>query len=190
MFQIIGVLSGVIAFAAGIPYIIQIIKGKTKPHRMAWIIFITLGGISLFAQLAEGATNSLWFPFVLFVQAIIIFSLTMKYGMGGHSKLDIASLIAAISILAIWAVTQSAAIAIICTVSVNTIGKVLVAQKVYKHPNTEYLPTWIWSMVASFMAVIAVGGWNWILIITPLQNAITVGLIAALICYRRKAIAR
>ncbi len=190
MLEVIGILSGVIAFVASIPYIIDIVKGNTKPHRMAWVIFVTLSGISFFAQLAEGATNSLWFPLVLFVQAIIIFGLTLKYGVGGASKFDIVSLILAILIMILWAITKSAALAIICGVVVNDIGKVLVAKKVYSLPNTEYLPTWVWSVVASLLAVLAVGSFDWILIAAPLNNAISVGVIAAIIMYKRKQLAK
>ena len=188
MFQLIGILSGLIALFSSFHYIRDIIRGNTKPHRMAWVIFITLSGISFFAQFAEGATSSLWFPLVLFIQAVIIFSLTLKYGVGGFSKINVISLLLAICIMIVWIITKSAAIAIICTISVNTIGKFLVALKVNKLPNTEYLPTWIYSVAASILAAISVGELNWILIITPLHNAITVGIIAGVIIYRRNQI--
>lgn len=190
MAEIFGIFSALVAIYASVPYIISIIRGVTKPQRAAWIIFVTLSAISFFAQLAAGATNSLWFPFILLTQAVIIFMLSIKYGMGGFSKVDIASLAMAALILIMWWTTKSAAVAIICSVSVNTIGKVLVAAKVYKHPNTEYLPTWVWSVVASIFAILAVGSLDWILILTPLQNAITVGAIALIIFYRRKALAK
>jgi hypothetical protein len=186
MFQLFGILSGLIALYSSFHYIRDIIRCNTKPHRMAWVIFITLSGVSFFAQLAEGATNSLWFPLVLFVQAIIIFSLTLKYGVGGFGKYDVMSLILAILIMIVWVITKSPAIAIICTVSVNTIGKALVAAKTYKHPHSEYLPTWLYSVLASILSALAVGKLNWILLITPIQNALTVGAIAGIIIYRRK----
>lgn len=190
MFHIFGILGGLIAFLASVPYIIDIVRGNTKPQRMAWVIFLTLSGISFFAQLAEGATDSLWFPLVLFLQAIVIFVLTLKFGVGGFGKFDILTLFLAILIMILWAVTKSAALAIICGVVVNDIGKVLVAKKAYKLPNTEYLPTWVWSVVASLFAVLAVGSFDWILIIYPLNNAISVGVIAAIIIYRRKQVSR
>lgn len=188
MAELFGLLSGIIAVYASIPYILDIIKGNTKPQRAAWVIFVTLSAISFFAQLAAGATNSLWFPLVLLIQAVIIFGLSFKYGMGGFSKFDLASLFMAAIILIIWWLTSSAELAIICGVVVNTIGKILVGAKVYNHPNTEYLPTWAWSVVASVFSILAVGSFDWILILTPLQNAITVGMIALLIVYRRKAV--
>ena len=185
MSDLFGILSGIIALVASIPYIIDIIRGNTKPQRMAWVIFIVLSGISFFAQLSAGATDSLWFPLVLFVQSIIIFVLTIKFGIGGFGKFDVLSLVLAVLIMVIWAVTKSAAIAIVCGVAVNTIGKVLVAAKVYKYPKTEYLPTWVWSAIASAFAVLAVGELDWILILSPLQNALTVAAIAVLITFRR-----
>lgn len=189
MLEAFGILSGLIFFGASVPYIIEILKGRTKPQRMAWVIFITLSGISFFAQFAAGATNSLWMPAVMFLQAIIIFALTLKYGMGGFGKLDIASLAMAILIILIWYITKSPTIAIICGACVNTIGKALVAIKTYRHPNTEYLPTWVWSVVGSFFAVLSVGTLDSILILPGLQNGITVGIIAAIIYFRRKKLA-
>jgi hypothetical protein len=185
--RLLGILSGVIVFIAGIPYVIEIIKGRTKPQRMAWVIFFTLSGVSFFAQLQEGAIHSLWFPLVLLVNSAVVFALTLKFGMGGVGTFDVACLFAAIGIMLIWAMTKSPSIAIVSSVAVNTIGKVLVAKKVYHHPETEYLPTWIWSAIASVLAVLSVGKLAWILILTPLQNAITVGAIALLIIRRRGA---
>lgn len=185
MYQIIGIVSGLLIITASIPYMIDIVRGRTKPQRMAWVIFLTLSAISFFAQITEGATGSLWFALVMFVQAIMIFFLTMKFGVGGHSKIDIISLLLSLLILAVWGLTQSAALAIICTVSVNTIGKVLVAIKCYKQPNTEYLPTWVISFMASTLAVISVGSLDWILMLPALQNAVTVGMIALVIISRR-----
>lgn len=106
--------------------------------------------------------------------------------MGGFGKLDVASLAAAVLIIVIWAVTKSPSIAIVCGALVNTIGKALVAVKVYHHPNTEYLPTWVWSVVGSIFAVLSVGTLNSILILPGLQNGITVGIIAAIIYFRCK----
>ena len=186
MLEILGILSGVIALYSSYEYIKDILKGNTKPHRIAWIIFITLSGISFFAQLAEGATNSLWVPAVLFTQAIIIFALSIKRGIGGFSTYNIISLVLSVLIMIVWVITKSPAIAIMCTVSVNTIGKIMVAIKVYKLPHSEYLPTWLYSVVASILSAMAVGKMDWILLLTPIQNAITVGAIAAIIIYRRK----
>ena len=190
MLEILGILSGVIALYSSYEYIKDILKGNTKPHRIAWIIFITLSGISFFAQLAEGATNSLWVPAVLFTQAIIIFALSIKRGIGGFSTYNIISLVLSVLIMIVWVITKSPAIAIMCTVSVNTIGKIMVAIKVYKLPHSEYLPTWLYSVVASILSAMAVGKMDWILLLTPVQNALTVGIIAAIIYQRRKILSK
>lgn len=186
MYQFIGISAAIILVFASFHYIADIVRGETKPQRMAWVIFTTLGTISFFGQLAEGATASLWFPLILMVQGYVILGLSLKYGVGGANTIDKISLVLSLAIFVVWWLTNSAALAIIFAVSINTIGKVLVAIKTYHKPYSEYLPTWILATIASVLTAISVGELNWILLLAPVQNGLTVGAVAGIIIYRRK----
>jgi hypothetical protein len=74
-----------------------------------------------------------------------------------------------------------AALAIVLVVVVNTIAKWLVIAKVHALPYSELLVAWVLSSVGSMLAVLSVGKLDWVLIITPLQNAITTGIIAGVV---------
>ncbi len=182
--QTLGITSAVLIIIAAIPYYLSIFRGRSKPQRMAMFIFLVLSLISFSGQWAEGATASLWFAGFLVLNQVINVGLSFKYGMGGHSKLDIFSIFSAGMILLLWYLTSSAALAIILVVSINFIAKVLVAHKVYYNPKTELLYSWALSAVASMFAVFSVGELDWILILPPLHNAITVSVIS-LILYAR-----
>ncbi len=186
--QILGLVSAVIGIFALIPYYVDIIKGRTKPQRAAFFIFSILATISFFGQYAEGAKASLWFAFILMTSPWIIFLLSLKRGVGGFATKDKISLLLAAMILLLWYLTSSAALAVVLAVSVNTIAKYLVAIKVYALPYSDLLFTWVMSAVASFFAFLSVGKLDFILLLPPLQNGITVGIIAGIIIYRRKRV--
>lgn len=183
--QVFGVLS-LITIALGlVPYYVDIIRGNTRPQRAAMFIFAVLSAIAFSGQLAAGATASLLFAGTMLCNQVLLFVLSLKYGMGGFDKKDKFSLLMAALILIVWYFTQSAAVALLLTTSVNTIGKTLVAIKVYHHPHSELLYAWYMSVIASVFGALAVGTWNWVLLLVPLHNAITVGIIALIIVARR-----
>jgi len=57
--EIFGYLSGLAISISFLPYIRDIFSGMTKPERISWLIWAGLGLISLFSQLAKGASYSL-----------------------------------------------------------------------------------------------------------------------------------
>lgn len=188
IFVVFGVLGGVVGLAATIPYIIDIVRGRTKPERAAFLLFSIAGSVSFAGQVAEGASLSLFFAAALVVSSYTIFLLSLRYGVGGFGRRDKIGLVVAALILAIWWVSNSAALALLLMTAFNTVGKVLIMCKVYDMPHTELLFSWVMSTIASICAVISVGSLDWILILVPLQNGLTVGAIAAIIYIRRRQV--
>ena len=183
-----GIVSGVIALAGMVPYIVDIIRGNTKPQRAAFLLFTISGFIAFLGQLAEGAIYSLFFAGALMSTSLLTFILSFKFGVGGFGRRDKIGLFLVGCILAAWFLTGSAALAVVLIVIFNTIAKILVMFKVYQLPHTELLYTWIMSTISSLFAVLSVGSLDWILLLSPLQNGITVGLIALIIFVRRRFI--
>ncbi len=80
---VFGILAGLLSVISYIPYVLDTLKGSTKPERATWFIWSVLTTILLFAQLAKGATNSIWLTVVQTFGPILIFLLSIKYGEGG-----------------------------------------------------------------------------------------------------------
>lgn len=185
-------LSGILAAVLGLIgtplYVIDIVRGGTRPHRAAFLLFAIGGAISFAGQLAEGASWSLLFAGALLVSSVLIFGLSLRYGEGGFALRDrVGLLIAGLALLG-WYLTSSAAVALILIAAYNTVAKVMIMLKVYEKPHSELFLAWVISTVASVFAVIAVGSLDWVLILMPLQNGITVGVIVGIMYYRRRSL--
>ena len=165
--EMFGYLSGIFILLGSIPYIREILLGKAKPQRASWFIYSVLGSIAFFSQLAKGATFSLWLTGIDTFAVVVIFVLSLRYGVGGFSKKDaFALLIAAIGLVA-WYYTKEAAIALYIVIGIDVIGTYLTVDKTYKDPMSETYSVWLFCSIAGVFAMLAVGSFNIVLLSYP-----------------------
>ncbi|MFH0712515.1 MAG: hypothetical protein V2A55_01515 [Candidatus Jorgensenbacteria bacterium] len=165
--QLAGYLSGIAIILSFLPYIRDIFRDKTKPERASWLIWTILGLISLFSQLAKGAT---WSSIMTGAQAAgdaLIFLLALKYGLGGLQKRDIAGLTGAAIGLVLWGLTGEAAVALFIVIFVDAIGVALTVIKTYKYPSTETVSSWVLTFLGGLFACVAVGRLDFVLLAFP-----------------------
>jgi hypothetical protein len=87
---LLGILAGMVGVADTIPYVRDIVRGTTRPHRGTWLIWGTLAVVVLLSQRADGASWSLVLVAVQAVLTSAIFALAIRRGVGGVSPTDIA----------------------------------------------------------------------------------------------------
>jgi hypothetical protein len=66
----------------------SILKGKFKPQRMTRFLLFLVSFLFIGTLLAQGDRNSIYPIFVIFLGNLVIFILSIKYGVGGTTKLD------------------------------------------------------------------------------------------------------
>lgn len=186
MRQFFGYLSAIFVILCTIPYIRDVFLRKTKPQRATWLIYSVLGSISFFSQLAEGATFSLWLTGMDTVSVIFIFLLSLKYGVGGVSKRDVRSLIAAAIALVIWYFTKSAVTALYIVIGIDALGTWLTLEKAYKDPDTETPLAWFFCVLGGICSMIAVGSWDIILLSYPAYIVIANLSVVVVVLWRRR----
>ena len=168
MLQIFGIVSAMLTIICLVPYVIDIFKLKTKPERASWLIWSVLGFIAFFSQLAKGATDSLWLTGAQTFVVLVVFLLSLKYGVGGLMKRDIIALIVAGMGIILWLLTKEAAVALFIVIAVDFAGSVLTMIKSYEDPGSETLITWVLSGTSGVFGALSVGGWNLILLSYPI----------------------
>lgn len=149
-------LSTIFALIAPISYIVSIIHGTSKPHRMTrFILFfvLTLNFISILA--AQGNTGAKLFAGITFVQGVAIFLLSLWRGMGGASPFDFVCLfIAAIGIVG-WKVTGNPVLGIWFSILADFSAYLPAFIKTWHHPHTESPWFYVTSSVAALLGLFA-----------------------------------
>jgi hypothetical protein len=188
MTQILGFATGFISVISYIPYIRDMFAGTTKPERASWFIWLILGGIAFFSQLAKGATHSLWLPGIQSFFNLVIFLLAIKFGVGGFTRRDSIALAAAALGLLLWYFTKEAAVALFIVIAVDAVGMVLTVIKSYEDPGSETIASWYLFAASGLVAAFAVGEFNLILLAYPLYIVFAnLAVVAAIYWGRHKA---
>lgn len=168
MLEFLGIASAIVFLVGCLPYIQDILRKTNKPERAPWFIWTVLGVISFFALLAEGATWSLFLIGAFVVGDLIIFGLSLKYGVGGLRKRDVISLVASAIGLILWYFTNHAYFSIFITILIDAIGYQLIYIKVLESPKSETVSAWICFAASGLLGALSVGKWNPILFSYPL----------------------
>jgi len=167
----LGLVATVIGIAGGIPYIFDAYRKKTRPHTVAWSIFLVLSLISFASQYSLGARASLifygWFVINNFI--LVTLSLRKNGGYGDVSPLNVLCVLLAVASILVWKTTHSALLALVCVLIADGIGALLIVIKSYKHPETETIFMWYLGSVATFLNVLAVGNLKASILAAPVQ---------------------
>ena len=172
MEQWFAIISGVILFAGAPPYLIDILRGKTKPERATWFIWSVLGIIALVSQIAEHGAWSILFVSVDALGSVLVFLLSLKYGVGGWTRLDKTALgIAAVGVV-VSVVARQPIPALAGIVLADLSGVVLTVRKTFLAPRSETAVTWFFIGTASLLGAFSVGRMSLVLLIYPVYLAV------------------
>ena len=163
-----GIAAGIITFLSFFPYFRDVINRVAKPERASWFIWIVIGPIAIFSQLALGAGPSIWLVAMDTLGGIIGFILAVIYGSGWLKKRDYIGLAIAGLGLILWQFTHHAAYALITIILIDLVGTVLNTVKTYEDPGSETPTLWLCVAFAGLLAAISVGEFNPVLLIYPL----------------------
>jgi hypothetical protein len=183
---VLGVLAGIISILDAVPYIRDVMRGRTRPHRGTWLIWSSLALVALASQLADGAE---WSVVMVAVQALatgVIFAFSIRRGEGGLSPVDITLItIAALGVMG-WLVFSEPVVATACVVAADTLGVAMMLPKTWRDPASETLVTYVLASAAGLLSTFAVGAIEASLLLYPAYFFLANGLIAVVIVSRRK----
>lgn len=178
--ELFGILSGAVILFGGPPYLFDILRGKTKPQRTTWFIWTFLGSISFTSQLKLGAHWSLVYVGLNAVGNLAVFLLSLKYGTGGWRKMDVLALIIASLGVAMSFLFTSPLIALCGSIVADFAGTSLTLYKAYLDPGSETSITWFFLGTSSLFAALAVGKWDFSLLLYPVYISLaTYGVLVA-----------
>ncbi|HSX45215.1 MAG TPA: hypothetical protein VLF39_03890 [Candidatus Saccharimonadales bacterium] len=152
MRQILIILSSIITISATLPYIVDILKRKTKPRVVSWFTWALLGGISAAASLSDHQYAAGILSLSASVECLAVVILGLKYGNKEFALFDIACQFGAIVGLILWFIFNSPAIAVLASITIDLIGSMPTLKHAWQRPYEE---TWITFALSGLGAVFA-----------------------------------
>ena len=158
--SILVVLSSVVMIAGMVPYIRDVVKGKTKPRIISWFIWTCLTGISFFASIFEKQYPTAILMLFSMLSTLSVVILGWKDRQSGVLKLDIVCLIGTIIGAILWAIFNSPSIAVIAMICIDFIGGIPTQVHCWKKPYEETKLMFIMSGVSALLTLLAIQEWK------------------------------
>ena len=185
---LLGVLAGLVGVFDTVPYLRDVLRGSTRPHRGTWLIWSALAVVVCLAQWADGAS---WSLIMLLTQAVLttaVFAVAIVHGQGGTTIIELALIAVAAAGVTGWLLSGEPLVATVCVVAADLIAAAMMVPKTYHDPGSETLATFVYASIGGALAAGAVGvADNAVatLLLYPIYYCLANGAIAVLIHHRR-----
>ena len=152
-------LSSILALTSYGVFIVAILKGYAKPQRMTRFILVLISGLATASLFAQESTVAIWLPGIFTLGSLIIFLLSLKFGMGGLAKTDGICLILSIAGIVFWKITHNPLYALYASIAADFVGQIPMFIKTYRFPGTEVWTVYLLSIGAAICNLIALQHW-------------------------------
>ncbi len=131
------IIAALLAIAGNLPYLLDILRGRVKPHPYTWFVWSIVSCIVFFGQVVKGAGWGALPTGASEIFTIIIFLFSLKYGFKGITRTDTIFLIVALLGLVPWILTKDPTISVITAVGIDLVAFAPTLRKTWKQPSTE-----------------------------------------------------
>lgn len=163
MEQVFVILSFIFSIIPYYPYVMAIWKTRNdinpvRPQRASWFVWWIIDGVLAWALISAGAWNIAPVFIAFTTGSTVVLVLSLKYGEGGFSALDIFCVLLAVTGIVIWRLQDQSnpSISVLANMFAATIATVPTIFKAYKKPESEDKLTWRLFMIGGFFAVLAI----------------------------------
>ncbi|MDD3647715.1 MAG: hypothetical protein PHS44_04420 [Candidatus Dojkabacteria bacterium] len=182
----LGTIGIVLTFVGYIPYIRDIIKGKTKPHAYSWFVWSLATYISFALQISDKAGIGSIITVSAATISFVIFILGLKVGKKYITKSDKIFLISALVALAIWIFAKQPVLSAILISATELLGYIPTIRKSWNNPYTETLSTYLSNTFRHTLGFISLTNYSILTWSYPVTWVIANGVFSAVLIIRRK----
>jgi len=183
---VLGTISFILAIVGIIPYIIDILKKKTKPHIYSWLIWGISQTIVVIAQIKNGAGYGTLYGIAGGLVCYSVAFLSLKNGFKHIKKFDTFCLILALISMIIYVGLKNPLLAVVVATATNFIGFLPTLRKTLIDPSSETLATFLCGSTGAFLSILALQNYSLITSLYLINNTMTNSLLAAIIFFKKK----
>ncbi len=158
--ELIAGIAAILAIAGNIPYLLDILKGRVKPHPYTWMVWSLVSCIIFFGQLAKGAGVGAIPTAASEIFTLIIFFLSIRHGFRGIKHIDTFFFVCALIGVGIWIITKDPTYSVIIAVTIDLIAFVPTLRKTWRYPTTETPVLYSSNVLRHILALFSLQAYN------------------------------
>lgn len=154
----------------GLSYLIDTLKGKTKPNKVTWFLWGVAPIIAFAAQIVQGVGLSSLMTLTVGLSPLLIFgaSFINKKSEWKITNFDLGCGALSLLALLLWGITQIGNVAILLSILADGFAAVLTLIKSYEFPETENYQAFLFAGIAAAITLFTIKEWNFVHIAFPI----------------------
>lgn len=154
--EVVGGVATVLALAQVIPYLVSILRGRTRPSLTSYLIWAAIECLGAAAAVATlGLAPASWPRVAFAITGLLVLALTIRHG--HHTpvtRFELASLAAAAVGAACWMLLGTPVVSLLAATGVSGIAYATTIRKQFTHPGTENRAAWVMTSIAAALNLI------------------------------------
>lgn len=184
-YDIFAIISWILVFASSFRYMYSIIKGKTKPNVVGWLLYQIATLCVLVSSYDLGAMSTIVASFAYAINQLIIIWLAFRYGYAKMNRVEWIFFGVSILSLIVWIFLDHSLYLLLINTFIDAMGALAIFVKLYKHPESEDTIAWFIAMISWMFSVLAVQEASVTELVYPYYLLISNAAIWML-CFRKK----
>lgn len=189
MTTFLSVLGSLIAAAGTAPYVVETVRGHTRPRLVTWSTWAVLTAVAGAASLSAGQLGGAVFALLGTVATTAVVVAGLRYGDRSVTALDVACLAGVLAGLVMWLILRNPAVAVWAAIVIDFIGLVPTLVQAWTDPDAETASTFVCIGAGGLItsAAVAAGGeFSVPALGYPLYAAVSMSTVTAIIVLRRR----
>lgn len=166
-----------------IPYLVEVVKGTTKPRVVSWLTWSILTAISCAAAYVEGQYPTAILLCIASLETLAVVILGWHLGDKQIGHLDVVCLLGALVGIILWQVFNTPAIAVIATIVLDLVGGIPTLFHSWKKPHEETWITFFLAFLGAGCTLLVMSDWRitafayplYLVVINLLFTAVIIG---------------
>lgn len=184
----LGIVSSILALITYIPYLIDMFKGKTKPHLYTWVIWSVVTGIGFFGSLKTGGDAGSWHIGCTAFLTTVVAIVAVRNGTKDIRIFDTFCLLLSIFAVLLWVFTNNPYWSVVMAVVIDLFAYLPTFRKSYNDPNSETLSLYFLGATKNFIGTYANTVFSVTTCLYPLAIGITNTIFIIFVIIRKRAI--
>jgi hypothetical protein len=163
-----------INLVGSLSYVIQTIKGKTRPNRVSWFMWALAPLIAFSAEISQGVGLRSLMTFMVGFSSAMVFiaSFVNRKATWKITKLDITCGILSLIALIAWGLTSNANLAIAFAIASDLLAAIPTIVKSYSNPESEHYLVFLLGMISAIITLLTITDWTFAQYAFPLYIAL------------------
>ncbi len=178
------------AFIGNVPYLLDVIKNKIKPHPYTWFIWSIVSATTFFGGVLKGAGIGALPTGIAESFTIIIFFFSLKNGFKHITRTDTYFLITALLGLIPWALTKDPTISVVVVVCIDLVAFIPTFRKTWLYPTTENPILFVMNVARHALTLLSLSSYNIATTIHSIAMIATNSGMVMIIIRRRKNLSK